>query len=539
MNFSHPAEIPDNGSQSVREGGSTSDVENVFRSLLEDIPNIAVQGYDQSRTVIFWNRASEILYGYSRGEALGRKLEDLIIPPHMREWVIGAVRNWVDNGVEIPAGELTLLKKDGALTPVYSSHVMLTNRDNEKEMYCIDVDLSVNRRMQEEKRWLQEQIQNTQKLESLGILAGGIAHDFNNLLMGVMGNADLALSMLPKDSPASELIKNIGTSARQAAELCVQMLAYSGKGKFVVEPLDLNELIREIWNLLKGSISRKATVSWNLGDGIPLISADASQVRQIIMNLLTNASDAIEERGIISISTAVRECNARSFAGTYIHEDLPDGRYVYIEISDTGCGMDRQTISRIFDPFFTTKFTGRGLGLASVLGIIRGHHGVIGVESQPGKGTTFRIYLPSLEEVVRRKREEIPETEWHGSGIVLLVDDEAVVLEVGRHMLERSGFTVITVRDGKSALEEFQRLHAEIACVILDLTMPGMSGEDTFGHMIEIDPNACILISSGYTEQEMSSRFIDVLPEGFIHKPYTSDQLSSKLRKLISSRRKV
>ena len=303
-------------------------------------------------------------------------------------------------------------------------------------------------------RQSEEQMRNAQKLESLGVLAGGIAHDFNNLLVGVLGNASLALSELPADSPARQFVQDVETSAQRAAELTRQMLAYSGRGKFVVEPVNLSQVVQEMTQLLRRVISKQARLSLHLRDDMPPIVADATQLRQVVMNLITNASDALlGESGLVTVRTGTVHADARMLAGTYLNEELPAGKYVYLEVTDSGVGMDAATRARIFEPFFTTKFTGRGLGLAAVLGIVRGHKGAIDVTSEPGCGTTFRVLFPASAALAEKPvTRNIPAAEWKGSGLALVVDDEEAVRVVARHVLERSGFTVVEAATGEEAL---------------------------------------------------------------------------------------
>ena len=265
------------------------------------------------------------------------------------------------------------------------------------EVLILVRDITGTKQMAEERLRLEGQLQHAQKLESLGVLAGGIAHDFNNLLTGVLGNAEIALTDLPPEAPARTQLQAISTAAQRAAELTKQMLAYSGKGRFVVQHLNLSTLVEEMANLLEVSISKKAVVSYNFARDLPPIEADATQIRQIIMNLMTNGSEAIgSTSGSISVSTGVMEADRPYLSETYLDEQLPEGCYVYLEVSDTGCGFEAETMGKLFDPFFTTKFTGRGLGLAAVLGIVRGHGGAVKVSSEPARGSTFRVLVPML-----------------------------------------------------------------------------------------------------------------------------------------------
>ena len=384
---------------------------------------------------------------------------------------------------------------------------------------------------------LQRQVQHAQKLESLGVLAGGIAHDFNNILMAILGNADLALMDLPKANPAYSNIKAIETAARRAADLAKQMLAYSGKGKFLIEKINLNEAVDEMTHILEVSISKRAVIKYNYSDNLPLIEADATQIRQIIMNLVTNASDAIDRTsGVIAITTGAMDCDSGYLASTYIDEALNAGQYVYVEVSDTGSGMDGNTLKKLFDPFFTTKFTGRGLGLSAVLGIIRGHKGAIKVYSEPGKGTLIKVLFPACNDTFEpvEHRNDGMKKHWTGSGTILLVDDEETILSVGKQMLLRLGFDVLTASDGQVAVEQFRNNSDDIILVILDLIMPRLDGEETFRELRRIRENVRVIMCSGYNEQEVTHRFTGKSLAGFLHKPYMFRQIEAKIKEVLN-----
>ena len=394
------------------------------------------------------------------------------------------------------------------------------------------------RKWAEEKRLqMERQMQQTQKLESLGVLAGGIAHDFNNLLTIILGNASLALDEMPPLSPARDSLKAIEATSLRAAELCRQMLAYSGKGRFVIENIRMNDLIGEMISLLKASISKKAILNLNLKEPLPPLRGDPSQIRQVLMNLVFNASEAIDEHGgVITISTGMMECSSGDISEIYLDDNLTEGLYVWLEVSDTGCGMDHETQRRIFEPFFTTKFTGRGLGLSAVLGIVRGHKGALKVYSEPARGTTFKVLLPAAESdkpPVPQSGGSPQHSDWKGAGTILLVDDEESVRNLGNRMLERLGFKVLIAMDGQQAVEAFRELHNEIVLVILDLTMPYMDGEETFRELRRIDPKVRVIMSSGYTESEIIPRFAGKRLSGFLQKPYTLDTLTQRLRDVL------
>lgn len=395
---------------------------------------------------------------------------------------------------------------------------------------------AIQRRVNEEERLsLESQVQQTQKLESLGILAGGIAHDFNNLLLGILGNADLALMELRPESPARQHIEGAVKASQRAAELCGQMLAYSGRGSFIFKPLDLTTLVEEMAHLLEVSISKKISLRYNFAPRIPPVEGDPTQLRQVIMNLIINASDAIGDHvGQIMISTGVAYMGRKELESLTVGAGLDTGSYAYLEVADTGCGMDRATRDRIFDPFFTTKFTGRGLGLAAVHGIVHSHHGAVNIESEPGQGTHFRIYLP----VTNQPIPETPpppfrRTERRGSGTVLVVDDEEIITDIATKILTQAGFNALTASDGRKGVEVFCQ-HAElIDVVILDLTMPEMSGEEVYNEMVLVKNNVKVILSSGYSESEAATRFAGKNLAGFIQKPYRPNVLIEKLNEIL------
>ncbi len=394
------------------------------------------------------------------------------------------------------------------------------------------LDISERKRTEEERLQLEKQLLHAQKLESLGVLAGGIAHDFNNILTSIMGNADLALMRLNPESPAVDNLRRIEQSAVRAADLAKQMLAYSGKGKFVIEQLDINRLVEEMLHMLEVSISKKAVLRLNLHQPLPGVAADATQLRQIIMNLVINASEAIGDKsGVIAITTGCMECDHNYLKDVWLDENLNEGLYVYLEIADSGCGMDRGTLAKIFDPFFTTKLTGRGLGMAAVMGIVRGHKGAIKVYSEPKKGTTFKVLFPADSRPAELFDSQPSPEEWQGCGTVLLVDDEETVRAIGSEMLRELGFKVITADDGRHALEQY-KAHDGICLVILDLTMPHLDGEQTFRELRRINSEVKVIMSSGYNESEVTQKFAGKGLSGFIQKPYRMSVFKEVLGKL-------
>ena len=496
--------------------------------------------FDEQRFVR-WNSEWERVTGYSDEELAGRYGTDffegedrMLIQERMlkvfREGFAGA--------------EAELVTKDGRRIPYYFTGVrkIFGGKDH---LVGLGIDITDRKRAEAQRLSLERQVQYAQKLESLGVLAGGIAHDFNNILMTILGNADLAMDGLSSHAPTCENIKEIQKASKRAAELARQMLAYSGKGRFVVEPLDLGMLVDEMAHLLEVSISKKAVLKYNFADNLPAINGDATQIRQIIMNLITNASEAIGDKsGVVALSTGAMDCdraylddvNEILLAG--LDEPLGEGIYVYIEVVDTGCGMDAETIEKIFDPFFTTKFTGRGLGMSAVLGIVRGHHGAIKIHSELGRGTTFKVLFPAGElpaggDAIQERDADAAEA-WRGRGTVLIADDEESIRAVGKQALCSMGFSVLTAADGREAIEIFGARADEIVCVLLDLTMPHMDGEQAFGELRRIRPDIQVILCSGYNEQDATQHFVGKGLAGFIQKPYDLSALRGKLMEVLT-----
>ena len=406
------------------------------------------------------------------------------------------------------------------------------------------MDITERKRAEEEKRVLERQMQYAQKLESLGVLAGGIAHDFNNILMAILGHVNLAEEEIAPTSPVRRNLQEIEKAVKRAADLARQMLAYSGRGRFVVERIDLGKLVEEMAQLLDVSISKKVVLKEDFAENLPAFFGDVTQIRQTIMNLITNASEAIgDQSGAIQLSTGTMYCDRACLADfneelrADLDEPLPEGVYTYIEVVDSGCGMNAVTLEKIFDPFFTTKFKGRGLGLSAVLGIVRGHKGAVKIHSKVGKGTTIKILFPATEpgggSIAVQSENGVEGNDWRGVGTVLVVDDEEMVRAVCEPMLERMGFQVLTVPDGREALRVIGEHAGEIVCVLLDLTMPVMDGEETFRELQRLHIDTPVVLCSGYNEQESTRRFIGQGLAGFIQKPFDMATLQAKLQEVL------
>ncbi|MEZ4493997.1 MAG: PAS domain S-box protein [Dehalococcoidia bacterium] len=496
-----------------------------FRQMAETATDGIVSANRRGR-IVFANDAMNTIFGYGPEELVGQPLTMLM--PHAlassHRMAFQRYQETREKHLSWQSLELTGRRKDGT---EFTLEMAMSEGTHAGEPVVTAFIRDIT-----ERRRTEEALMQAQKLESLGVLAGGIAHDFNNMLVAIMGNAGLALSELQAEAPAYETVQEIELAARRAAELARQMLAYSGKGRLAVNTVDLTTLVEEIPHLLRTSIGKGVTLRYDLTRDIPAVEADPTQLRQVVMNLVINASDAIgQEEGVISVATGVVDADREYLRSVYIPGDPKPGRYCYLEVRDSGSGMSQETLAKIFDPFFTTKFTGKGLGLAAVLGIVRGHKGTIKVESAPGQGTTFRLLLPAADEAVEGTTVKArTEAGWQGMGIVLVVDDEDSVRHVTGRALKTMGFEVIDAEDGQAGLELFKARHQDIACVLMDLTMPRMNGETAALQMKEIDPSVPIVLMSGFDEGEMATRFRDAGMAAFVQKPFEIRTLREAMR---------
>ncbi len=431
--------------------------------------------------------------------------------------------------VEYPTGTSQSRHFDTRVGPVI--------RDGEITSFVVTAtDITERRQAEEARAELEAQVLHSQKLESLGLLAGGIAHDFNNLLMGIIGNAELVHQDLPRHSETRERIEVVIKTARRCAELANHMLAYSGKGSLTQEPIDLRLLLADMPDLLRTSMADNTVFEVDLAEGLPSVEADASQIHQVVMNLVINAAEAVgDERGVVSLALAAGQCDGDCACRGAFPEgvDWPSRRSVVLTVSDTGCGMDGETQKRLFDPFFTTKFTGRGLGLAAVYGILRGHKAGIVVTSEPGAGSTISVHFPAVEAepVAAADPVTIAATP---TGTILVVDDERLVRDVVAAALKQQGFEVLLAVDGVEGVEMFREQTEPIACVILDVKMPRMGGEEALVELRKIRPDVLVLLTSGYPEEDAAERFVGSDLAGFIQKPFSIRELEEKLTAVLA-----
>jgi PAS domain S-box-containing protein len=458
-----------------------------------------------------------------------------LMHPDDQERAWKSINDHLEGRAPLHEVEYRMLAKDGRYMWILD-RARIVKRDskgNPLRMSGTHTDVTERRRAEEEKQALDQQLQHAHRLESLGVLTGGIAHDFNNILAVIIGHCSLA-----KMSPGSVEVSvtEIERAAERAAELCRQMLAYAGKSQFVQEQVDLGALVRDVVKMLRQTISRKVEFHLEVVPKLPIVEGDSGQLGQIVMNLVINASEAIgSQRGDIRVvlgQTRTGEAELKDHLG----RPLPAGHYLCLEVSDSGCGMDAETQVRIFEPFYTTKFTGRGLGMSAVLGIITAHRGALQLESEVGRGTTFRVYLPvdgSAPAVGSAQEPEGLASLWEGSGTVLLVEDEEQVRVVARSLIESFGFGVLEAANGKEALDLYQVHAGRIELVVTDMGMPVMDGHDLVLALIELDPGLPIVVSSGFGDVDIASRLDPALVAGMISKPYKGAQLREVLRGVV------
>ena len=491
-----------------------------YRRLFESARDGILILEEPTGQILDINPHAEQLFGYAAGELIGRKL-----------WETEAAR-------ETP-GLQAILEQARDQRAVRLSDVVFKTRDGraiQTEIVAIlyhEGDrraIQLNIRDLTERRKFERELQNTQKLESLGLLAGGIAQDFDNLLTGILGHASLLYSETPAGDRSQVRLRSILAAAERAADLTRQLLAYAGKGNDIREPTDLSDLVRETVGLIQSSIPKTAGVSLELAADLPPVKADPSQLQQLIMNLAINAGEAIGDGnpGAIEISTGQCELTAAEIRENFVSEALTPGPYVWLQVKDTGAGMDGATKARIFDPFFTTKFTGRGLGLAAVSGILRSLSGAIRVYSTAGHGSTFYVLLPALPPG-RLPARRTPDGKRRGSGTVLVIDDESVVRQALLGMLQSMGFSVLLAENGQDGVEMFRRQSAHIVLVMLHLTMPVMGSEQAFDLIREIHKDVPTILISGYDQSEAAARTAGRNFSGFLRKPFTLDRLSEKV----------
>ena len=494
---------------------SSEQISNILESISDGFA-----AFDRDWRCTYVNDKATELSRIPRAEILGKNVWDLF-PNSTSTAIYADLRRAMDDRVPVH----------------FEGHYAPFDIWLEVNAYPAKDGLAVFGRDVTERRRFNERLQQTQKLESLGVLAGGIAHDFNNLLTGIMGNASIALDDLPSGVAIRNNLEAVMSASERAAALTRQLLAYAGKGRFVIERFNLSDLVREIINLLQASMPRTVQLGLDLRNDLPCIEGDGAQIQQLIMNLVINAAEAVENGKTESVLIITRiEHVSQSYIDQMVASNgVSPAEYVTLEVRDAGCGMDAETLSRIFDPFFTTKFTGRGLGLAAVMGIVRGHRGALHVDTTPGGGSSFKVLFPPSEGPAARIERSSREKGLAGHGTILVIDDEEAVRQTAKSALESYGYHVVVAQNGKEGVDLFSELGDEVAAVLLDMTMPVMSGEEALMRLKRIRRNVPVVLSSGYDEAEATRLFTGKGLAGFVQKPYTAAGLAEKMKVVLES----
>ncbi len=502
------------------------------KTMLDNNQSIAHIGsweWDIQSGEVIWTDELYRILGFKPGEIKPDYDTSMsFIHPDDKAFAEKSIQKAIDEG-KIYHIENRVIRKDGSIGYVISKGtVFFDKKKNAVSMAGTIQDVT-------ERKMLEIRIQNAQKLESLGVIAGGIAHDFNNLLAIIIGNAELAQMHQPTESKAQHFINTIVASAHRGADLCDQMFAYAGKQNAGRGPTDLNKIISEMAHLLDVSIL-KTEIIYDLEPKLPPIEANMTQIRQVILNLITNASESFEDKkGHIRIKTGCRWFNEQYFASTFIDNKLTAGDYVFLEVTDTGSGISKDIQNKIFDPFFSTKFSGRGLGLAAVLGIVKSHDGAISLTSNPGHGTRITIlFRISKDEEQQAKGKKSGRSILDGSGTILVVDDEKDIQYVAQKHLESVGYNVLTASDGAEALRIYRDRSRDITLVILDMYMPGLGGNEVYQKLLKINSKIKVILCSGYEEQNTRKKFPANGLAGFIRKPFLRQELLSTVDKVIN-----
>jgi PAS domain S-box-containing protein len=493
-----------------------------FESLVARMP-LGYIVWSKDFRALEWNRAAQAIFGYTADEVFGRAATELIVPAESRDAFARMCEALLAG--DAPSGDVLVNRRhDGEKIRCEWYNTVLPDA-----LGGVHAVATLVRDVSERER-LEAQLRQSQKLESLGVLAGGVAHDFNNLLVGILGNASLAAEQAPADSPIQKLLSRVVAAGQRATELTQRMLAYAGRASCAMSVLDLGALVREMAEFATAAVPKNVELRIHIAEGLPLVLGDSGQIQQVVMNLLINAAEATGAGGgQVSVTLWTEALDAGRIARDFPQDHLKAGSYVCVEVSDNGCGMSPEILSRIFDPFFTTKFAGRGLGLSAILGIVKAHHAAVTVTSTVGVGSVFRVYFPVAmyklkPGVVARRGPGLPR-----GATVLVIDDEAEILEVVEAVLSSRGINVLTAQDGVRGLEVFRREADAVDVVLLDMNMPGLNGEAVFTALRAERPDVKIVLSTGYSEQEAAAHFAGAPLAGFVHKPYTASTLVDKI----------
>ncbi len=504
----------------------------VITEVADEVDNIAIQAYDENRKVTFWNKASHKMYGYSREEAIGRRLEELIIPDYMKDSVIQRHRDWIEKGIKIASDELVLRNKKGQDVYVFSSHALM-NTALGKEMLCIDIDLSERRRAEADRQSLQKQLEHARRLEVIGTFAGGIAHDFNNILGAIMGYSEIALDCLPIDSDVRDHLDAVLEASNRAANLVRQILAFSRTEKQHQTPIRASIITKEAMKLIRSLLPSTIKIELNLALENDLVLADPTAIHQIIMNLSNNALHAMKnQKGVLNVSIENRQVSADEIPSEW---ESSEGHFVVIRVEDNGHGMNEETLQRIFEPYFTTKKrgAGTGLGLATVHGIVKSSKGFILVESGLGKGTAFSIFLPQHVQVSTGRSTHRKTFIPTGNASILYVDDEKPLCLATKLILEGLGYNVTVSSQPQEALRLFQKNPWQWDLIISDQTMPDITGKELAQAVFEIRPDLPFILCTGYTSTDKGQEVSDIGIKRCLLKPVSKQDYAKYIQEAL------
>jgi PAS domain S-box-containing protein len=502
--------------------------EEKYRSILESIEEGCFE-IDLAGDLSFFNDPLCKILGYSRDELEGMNIRVFTTDDTLKK-INRLFEHVKQTGEPINVAEYEAVQKDGRYVALELSASLIKNSEGQPTGFRgVLRDVSERKRTEDERRKLENQLQQAQKMESIGTLAGGIAHDFNNILMGIQGNASLMLLKIDSGDPNFEKAKNIERYVQGGTELTKQLLGFARRGKYLVKATDLNEIIEKS-SALFGRTKKEIQIHTRLTKDIRTVEIDRGQIDQALLNLYVNAGQAMPDGGDLYLETENVVLDHK-YVKPY---KVEPGKYIKISVADTGVGIDKENQKRIFEPFFTTKEMGRGtgLGLASVYGIIKNHGGYINVYSEKDRGTTFTIYLPASEKEVHEEQEPTVSI-LKGTGTILLIDDEEMIIDTGEELLKELGYRVLVAKSGLEAIEVYNNNHKTIDLVIMDMIMPGMGGGEAYDRLKKINPEVKVLLSSGYSINGQATRILNRGCDGFIQKPFNMKQLSEKIHSII------
>jgi PAS domain S-box-containing protein len=514
--------------------------EDRFRRLFEEAP-VAIQGYTQDGVISFWNKANETTYGYTREEAVGKNIMDLIIPGELREKAAQIIRHGARTGEMPPCSELLLRRKNGSRVPVLSSHVAIMRKSGETEMYCLDNDLTELKRLKTELQQthkMQAELQQAQKMEAIGTLAGGIAHDFNNILGIIVGNCELALDDVPSGNPAHFFLQEIQKAGLRGTDIVRQLLTFCRKNEEnTPKPMHLLPVFEDVLRFIRATIPTTINIRHEILAHEDTICSDPTVIYQVLMNLCTNAAHAMEQTGgaiMIRMQNIFLDA-----AMPDIPPGLKSGKYIQLMVTDTGPGIDPAVLDRIFDPYFTTKEVGKGtgMGLAVVQGIVKSHYGAVTVINRPGRGTTFTVYLP-LSDATTAEETWKPKILELGDETILFVDDEKSIVDMCGQMLTRLGYRVETAMSPLAALDKFQSNPKYFDLVITDMTMPQMTGLQLTKRIKAVNPKIPVVLCTGFSTYITPENAEAMGIQGYLMKPIVKLDMAKTVRQVLDSSQK-